>query len=136
MPNFVDIEQELHQLSQGGSKTPFDDLRSKYQALTGRNVICYYTAFLEHPSVSTGTSLDLSDLARFMLCADSLDKTKGLDLFLHLPGGAVHAAQTITHYLRGMFGDNIRVVVPEFAYSAGTMISCYACWETFKPWSG
>ena len=48
-----------------------------------------------------------------------------LDLILHSPGGSPEAAEGIVSYLRSRF-ENIRVIVPELAMSAATMISCAA----------
>ena len=53
-----------------------------------------------------------------------LDCSKGLDLILHTPGGDPSAAETIVHYLRNKFAKDIRVIVPQLAMSAGTMIAC------------
>ena len=50
---------------------------------------------------------------------------KNLDLILHSPGGSPEAAEGIVSYLRSRF-QNIRVIVPELAMSAATMISCAA----------
>jgi hypothetical protein len=61
-----------------------------------------------------------------MLCVHELDKTKGLDLFVHTPGGSIAATQSLVHYLHEMFGNDIRAVVPQIAMSAGSMIAC-AC---------
>jgi hypothetical protein len=66
----------------------------------------------------------------FMLCIHKLDRKKGLDLFLHTPGGNVAATESLVDYLRQMFGDDIRAFVPQLAMSAGTIIAC-ACREIF-----
>ena len=50
---------------------------------------------------------------------------KGLTLVLHSPGGVTNAAETIVAYLRSKF-DDIEVIVPTYAMSAGTMISLAA----------
>ena len=48
-----------------------------------------------------------------------------LDLILHSPGGYPEAAEAIVAYLRSRFAD-IRVIVPQLAMSAATMIACAA----------
>jgi len=53
-----------------------------------------------------------------------LERNKGLDLILHTPGGNIAATESIVNYLHKMFGDNIRVIIPQLAMSAGTMIAC------------
>ena len=40
-----------------------------------------------------------------------LDKTKGLDLILHTPGGNTAATESIVHYLRAIFGTDIRACI-------------------------
>jgi hypothetical protein len=59
-----------------------------------------------------------------MATIHGLDRSLGLDLILHTPGGSLAAAESIVDYLRQMFGTNIRAVVPQLAMSAGTMIAC------------
>ena len=59
-----------------------------------------------------------------MNAVSKLDKSKGLDLFLHTPGGVVTATESIVSYLRKIFNGDIRVIVPHMAMSAGTMIAC------------
>ena len=51
-------------------------------------------------------------------------KTKGLDLILHTEGGSIAATESVVHYLRQMFGKDIRAIVPQIAMSAGTMVAC------------
>ena len=53
-----------------------------------------------------------------------LDKEKGLDLILHTPGGGIDATESIVDYLWSIFRKDIRVIVPQLAMSAGTMIAC------------
>lgn len=53
-----------------------------------------------------------------------LDCSKGLDLILHTPGGNPTATEGIVKYLHSKFGNNIRVIVPQMAMSAGTMLAC------------
>ncbi|MBX4308663.1 ATP-dependent Clp protease proteolytic subunit, partial [Mycobacterium tuberculosis] len=64
----------------------------------------------------------------FMLCIHELDRTKGLDLIIHTPGGDSQATIALVDYLRSMFGKNIRAIIPQLAMSAGTMIAC-SCFE-------
>ena len=54
-----------------------------------------------------------------------LERDNGLDLLLHTPGGDLAATEAIVTYLREMFED-IRVVVPQLAMSAGTMMALAA----------
>ena len=57
-----------------------------------------------------------------------LDRKKGLDLIIHTPGGGMAATESLVDYLRAMFKDDIRAVVPQLAMSGGTMIA-RACKE-------
>lgn len=47
-------------------------------------------------------------------------------MVLHTPGGSPAAAEAIVSYLRAKFDNDIRVIVPQLAMSAGTMIACSA----------
>ncbi len=71
----------------------------------------------------TGTEVNDSDKNGFMATIHQLDRTKGLDLVLHTPGGNVAATESLVDYLRAMFGSDIRAIVPQLAMSAGTMIA-------------
>ena len=62
----------------------------------------------------------------FMNAVEGMNCDLGLDLLLHTPGGTITAAESIVYYLRKKFGDNIRVIVPQMAMSAGTMIALSA----------
>lgn len=106
-----------------------DPVRRKYLSLlhshTGRNVISYYSAWLDRTGVKYLTIED-QDKNAFMRSIQGMDKTKGLDLILHTPGGDIAAAESLVEYLWLIFGKDIRVVVPQLAMSAGTMIACSA----------
>lgn len=95
--------------------------------VTRRNVIIYYSGWLQKPKIP-GTQVTDADKNGFMTVIHGLDRTKGLDLILHTPGGETAATESLVVYLRSMFGHDIRAVVPELAMSAGTMIAC-ACNE-------
>lgn len=71
----------------------------------------------------TGTEVNDSDKNGFMATIHQLDRSKGLDLLLHTPGGDVAATESLVDYLRSMFGTDIRAIVPQLALSAGTMIA-------------
>ncbi|MGI9848600.1 SDH family Clp fold serine proteinase [Vibrio vulnificus] len=60
----------------------------------------------------------------FMNAVQGMDCSLGLDLILHTPGGSVTAAESLVYYLRKKFGTDIRVIIPQMAMSAGTMIAC------------
>ena len=122
MPGWDDVLKEMNEtLSQA------DYVRRKYlkrlSELTGRNTIAYYSAFLNRPNMPNTDINDL-DMTGFMNTLKDIDCSKGLDLILHTPGGSPTAAEIIVNYLRSKFGNDIRIIVPQIAMSAGTMIAC------------
>lgn len=121
MPNWGEVMSSIDNMPNS-----LDSIRHKYLKImyeyTQRNVITYYSAFIQKPSLS-GTGIDDNDKNAFMQAVCGLDKSKGLDLILHTPGGAIAATESIVYYLKKIFGKNIRVFVPQMAMSAGTMIA-------------
>lgn len=61
-----------------------------------------------------------------MNAVHGLDRSKGLDLVLHTPGGETAATEAIVKYLLGCFNNDVVAIVPQLAMSAGTMVAC-AC---------
>lgn len=121
MPSWGEVLSELR-----NAENPLDVMRRKYlttmHKYTGRNIIAYYSAFIQKPGID-GTGIDDNDKNAFMQAMCGLDKKKGLDLILHTPGGVIAATESIVYYLKKMFGNDIRVFVPQMAMSAGTMIA-------------
>ena len=95
---------------------------------TNRNIICYYSAWLQGNIASPNPEVQIydNDMNGFMNAVSGMDKTKGIDLILHTPGGVTTATESIVNYLRKIFNNDIRVIVPHMAMSAGTMIACAA----------
>lgn len=136
MPNWSEVLQQIqqtqgqHQFFAGNAQNL---VRHQYlkslNEKTGRNIIAYYSGFLSKPNVF-GTELNDEDKNGFMMAVHKMDRSKGLDLILHTPGGGITATQSIVDYLYKMFkkeGDpvpDIRAIVPQIAMSAGTMIAC------------
>jgi ClpP class serine protease len=110
-------------------QSPLDTIRKKYikqlYRLTERNIICYYSGFLTCVD-SPDVAINDRDLNGFMTMIHGMDKTKGLDLLIHSPGGEVSATEVIGNYLKKVFGNDIRVFIPQIAMSGGTMLSCIA----------
>ena len=123
MPNWSDLVKEIAQLG-----SPYDILRRKYikdlADYTKRNVICYYSGFLQKPELGASNAVNDSDKNGFMTTINGLDASLGLDLILHTPGGDTAATESIVDYLWQMFSGDIRCFVPQMAMSAGTMIAC------------
>ena len=86
-------------------------------------MISYYSSWLNKPG-NNNLDINDNDMTGFMNCVHGLDCSKGLDLILHTPGGSPAAAEGIVYYLRKKFNSDIRVIVPQLAMSAGTMIAC------------
>lgn len=128
MPSWSEITQEINTYN---TRNPIDDVRVKYlkklHEYTNRNVIAYYSGWLQKPNVIQA-GIDDNDKNAFMNAIYGLDKQIGLDLILHTPGGDLSAVESLIAYLRKIFGTNIRAIIPQIAMSAGTMIAC-ACKE-------
>jgi ATP-dependent protease ClpP protease subunit len=126
MPNWKEV---LEQIQSTGSA--HDVVRRQYlrqlSDRTGRNTIAYYSAWLEKgallQNIQSVFAITDGDKNGLMAAIHKLDRTKGLDLILHTPGGDLSATESIVDYLRSMFGTNIRAIVPQIAMSAGTMIA-------------
>lgn len=129
MPNWREVLEEIKTRQQAGTPqgvNAFDLVRREYllklHQHTGRNVIAYYSAFLSKRNVDP--EINDEDKNGFMMAVHQLDRSKGLDLILHTPGGSIAATQSLVYYLQQMFDKNIRAIVPQIAMSAGTMIAC------------
>ncbi len=122
MPSWSEIYAEV--TKSADIVSILDAKRSEYitriHEITGRNVITYYSAWLKHPEY---TSIDEQDKNAFMATVHGLDRSKGLDLILHTPGGDIAATESIVTYLKSMFKGDIRAIVPQISMSAGTMIA-------------
>ena len=127
MPHWNALFKEIVQEQKRGKKDAFDIVRRKYLVQlnkhTGRNIIAYYSGFMTKPDVH-GVGITDDDKNGIMCCVHKLDRGKGLDLFLHTAGGDMAATESLVHYLKEMFGNNIRAVIPQIAMSAGTVIAC------------
>jgi len=119
----------LNEVREAG--TTYDVIRRKYLTRlyehTDRNIIIYYSAWLQKSDLQRhgylGFVVDDNDKNSLMATIQGLDRSKGLDLFLHTPGGEIAATESLVDYLRSMFGTDIRAIVPQLALSAGTMIA-------------
>lgn len=131
MPDLKEILDEIKELEQEGSS--IDKIRRSYITKLakerGRNVIIYYSGWLQKPTIPENSIMDI-DVNGFMTTCHNLDKSKGLDLILHTPGGSIAATETIVNYLRSVFNCDITAFIPQIAMSAGTMIAC-SCKEIY-----
>ena len=123
MADWTGILNELQK-----SRGDFDGIRRRYlkrlNTITKRNVIAYYSGWLQKPGAP---NLGINDLDKnaFMATIKGRTEAKVLTLFCIHQGGDVAATESIIDYLTTMFED-IRVVVPQLAMSGGTMMACSA----------
>ena len=130
MPAWGAVQQEIIRLAHAGDPAPLDTVRRKYLAAlgakTGRTTIVYYSGWLSAQATTPLLIINDDDKVGFMQASHNVNHAAGLDLVLHTPGGSVTAAESIVDYLLKMFKGDIRVIVPQIAMSAGTMIACAA----------
>ena len=139
MPNWGKILQEIDKervdcLNQARefelkSKQAINTVRSRYlkklHEATERNIICYYSGWLSKRDASPELlSINDEDMNGFMMAVHELDRSKGLDLFLHTPGGGIYATQGIVSYLHSMFDGNIRAIIPEITSVQLKVVEC------------
>ena len=122
------INQEVNNIRVSTINQVRLDYVAALSAYTNRNTIVYYSTFLHGNIMSNNPELMINDndMNGLMNAVSELDKSKGLDLILHTPGGITTATESIVKYLRKCFNNDIRVIVPHLAMSAGTMIACSA----------
>ena len=129
MPIWSEILAELGRTQKQGTPPDFDGVRRKYllklHQHTKRNVILYASGWLQKEEVPpTPVSINDEDIQAFMEVTHGLGGGN-LDLILHSPGGSPEATEAVVSYLRSRF-SHIRVIVPQLAMSAATMIACAA----------
>lgn len=124
MPSWSEIITDVNLYSNVGIE--LDKKREEYlrrlHSITGRNVIAYYSGWLTNPS-APHVSIEEQDKNAFMTTIYKLDRTTGLDLILHTPGGDIAATESIVTYLKKMFNGDVRAFIPQISMSAGTMIA-------------
>jgi hypothetical protein len=125
MANWSEILNEIVATSTTPNKD-FDGVRHKYLdqlfQLTDRNVIAIYSGWLQKQGLRNPFfSITDALIPGLMAAVNKLDKSKGLDLVLHTPGGEINATEQIVFYLRKAFKNDIRAIVPQLAMSAGAI---------------
>lgn len=127
MPGWSSVLEEIGKRQRDGQHA-VDLIRRKYlknlHQHTGRNVIAYYSGWLHRPNGTPNLQVGDDDMNAFMASVHQMKRDKGLDLILHTPGGDIAATEALVKYLWTMFKKDIRVIVPQLAMSAGTMIAC------------
>lgn len=128
MPTWGEILTEIQNVAAAGNLAPVDAVRNKYIAelasFTGRDTIVYASKWTSGDVPANLIVITDEDVQAFMQAVHGLQGSS-LDLVLHTSGGSAEATDAIVSYLRAKF-DDIRVIIPQGAMSAGTMLACAA----------
>lgn len=128
MPGRDTIYREISDLKQVNHT---DSLRKKYLKQiadhTGNNILHYssaWTTYTRQDIPGMAIMITLNDMPGVMTALNGL-KGEKLDIIIHSPGGSADATEQIVNYLRAKF-NHIRVIIPQNAMSAATMLACAA----------
>ncbi len=125
MPTWGEIQKEIQ--SNIHNPNIIETVKQKYLKklydYTKRDVIIYASKWTAGDVPPHLISIGDEDVHGFMEATAGL-KGKSLDLILHTGGGSAEATEAIMSYLRLKYPDDIRVIVPQAAMSAGTMLAC------------
>jgi hypothetical protein len=128
MPTWGQLLGEIRTQIQAGDQQAFDTIRNKYlkelSSFTGRDTIIYATRWTSGDAPPNLVSITDEDIHAFMEAVSGL-KCENLDLIIHSGGGSAEATDAIVSYLRQKF-KHIRIIIPQAAMSAGTMLACSA----------
>ena len=87
----------------------------KIQARTNRLLICYVSG--------SESVIDASDTMPFVDLLHNVPPTRDLDLLLHTAGGSIDTAEKLIRMMKSKVGTaEFRIIVPDFAKSAGTLM--------------
>lgn len=82
---------------------------------TGRRLICYVSGIR--------CSIDRDDTVPFVDLLHNIPPGENLDMLLHTGGGDIDAAEKLISMVRNKVGTaTLRIIVPDFAKSAGTLM--------------
>jgi len=82
---------------------------------SGSRLICYVSG--------KAAMIDRDDTAGFMELLHNIQPEENVDLLLHTGGGDVDAAEKLTALVQATVGNGqLRVIIPDFAKSAGTLM--------------
>ncbi len=93
------------------------ELIGALEAKTGRTILCFVGG--------TDAPIGRDDTVGFIDLLHNLRRGDHVDLMLHTIGGDIDEAEKLIRLLRARVGDigDIRVVIPDYAKSAGTIIA-------------
>jgi len=127
MPTWGKIIEEIQEENES-RPSAFDKVRRKYlqeiSDVSGNEVILYSSGWTEIDADSPHFSISENDVHGFMQTINGI-KSDQIDLLLHSPGGSAEVAEQIVRYLREKF-DYIRIIIPQAAMSAATLMCCAA----------
>lgn len=129
MATWGQILGEIQCALQSGDARAFDSVRHKYIKIlaehTKRDTIIYASRWTSGDGIPPNlVSITDEDIQAFMEAMAGLSNDS-LDLILHTGGGSAEATDAIVSYLRQKY-KHIRVIIPQAAMSAGTMLACSA----------
>ena len=85
------------------------------QHRTKRSLICYVSG--------SECAIDANDTMPFVDLLHNVPPNRDLDLLLHTTGGSINAAEKLMGMMRNRVGTaKLRIIVPDFAKSAGTLM--------------
>ena len=125
-PNSRDISPDPESGSSQATKTPLFQANSanryqrqtiinQIQTRTERQLICYVSG--------TQCQIDMDDTMPFVDLLHNVPSGIDVDLLLHTVGGSVDAAEKMIWMVRKMIDPpTLRIIVPDFAKSAGTVM--------------
>ncbi|MDG6027364.1 MAG: serine protease [Candidatus Brocadia sp.] len=129
MPTWGEILKELQDVQKQRNLPPFDIVRRKYltslKKETDRDVILYASKWTSPGASPHDITIVEEDVQGFMEVIHGLSG-KSLDLIVHSPGGSAEVTEALVSYIRSKFPDDVRVIIPQAAMSAATMLACSA----------
>jgi ATP-dependent protease ClpP protease subunit len=126
MQTWVEVVQEIRQRNGDNDAVRRESIR-KVEEITGRPLIIYATDFMNVEKVQASgseVSIDSRDKIAFNDVISAIEGDS-LDVLIHSPGGSAEAAESIIDLLRSKF-SSLRMIVPDLAKSAATMMCCAA----------
>ncbi len=127
MPNRETIANEINLHKTAGQDTVRRKYLKELANHTKADTVIYFSSYNIKRSINIPPAVLMvsqEDIQGFMASLHGL-KGSRLDLILHSPGGSLEAADQIVQYLRAKY-QNVRVIIPQNAMSAATMIACAA----------
>lgn len=111
MPTKTPMYQAMH-----ADRYHRQELIKRIQEQTNRRLLCYVAG--------SSAQIDRDDIVGFVELLHNVERGDAVDLLLHTTGGDIDAAEKIVTLLHSAVGTaELRVIVPDYAKSAGTLIA-------------